>query len=132
MLLGYTLLYAAFCGAATQSLGTAKPSAEVEQFNALPATCITLRQGRKCFTNVTISLKISKIGDYCVYQQGGTKPIRCWQKVHPSNLSFTFESAKKVVYELREQQSQEIIAQTAVEVSWVHQKTSRKRRWRIF
>jgi len=132
MILGIALLVSSLSNATTHSLLTTKPTLDVEKFNAMPATCITLRQGRKCFATVTISLKVNTVGDYCVYRQQEAKPMRCWKNGRPNRLSFPFESATNVVYELRDQQSGQIIAQTAVEVSWVHKKTNRKRRWRIF
>jgi len=115
-------------GAATEQ-NIATP---VEQFSVLPATCITLRQGRKCFATITIKLTLSAAGSYCLYQQGIDEPIQCWNQVSTHQFSVPFESSEKVVYQLKDQQSHHIIAQAGVEVSWVHQATSRKRRWRLF
>jgi len=109
-----------------------KTEQQVKKFSALPATCITLRQGRKCFATITISLELTELGDYCIYQQGLSKPMHCWQDTPAPILSFAFESNEKTVYTLKNEKSQQIIAKTAVEVSWVHQTISRKRRWRIF
>jgi len=115
-----------------RTLTEQKVTAPVEQFSVLPATCITLRQGRKCFATITIKLTLSAIGNYCLYQQGIDEPIQCWSRVATHQFSVPFESSEKVVYQLKDQQSHQIIAQAGVEVSWVHQATSRKRRWRLF
>ncbi|NRA83574.1 MAG: DUF3019 domain-containing protein [Gammaproteobacteria bacterium] len=131
LILAMTLLSASLSHAQVVETET-KPVQLVEQFSALPATCITLRQGRKCFTTITISLTLTKVGDYCIYRQGFIKPMRCWYSAAPKIHRFAFESAEKTVYTLKNEQSQQVVAETAVEVSWVHKMTSRKRRWRIF
>jgi len=107
-------------------------SSQSVKFTALPATCITLRQGRNCFANITLRLKLAQIGNYCVYQQHSNKPMRCWNNSYGESIKFEFQSNKKVVYSLKNESSQQVIALTAVEVSWVHKASSRKRRWRLF
>jgi len=125
-------LLTAFPGHAVPVTDIVETEQQVNKFSAMPATCITLRQGRKCFATVTINLELSKLGDYCIYQQGLSEPLRCWKNAVPKVLSFAFESSQKTVYTLKDERSQQIIAKTSVEVSWVHQTISRKRRWRIF
>ena len=132
IILVYAVLITPFSYADATLIKPVTSVAQVKIFTALPATCITLRQGRTCFANITISLDLIAEGDYCVYQQGETHPIHCWHKTAPKVLNLAFESAQKIVYSLKNEQSQQIIALTAVEVSWVRKASSRKRRWRLF
>ena len=125
-------LMIAICSDVQAAVDDKKSEQQVKQFSALPATCITLRQGRKCFATITISLKLTKVGDYCIYQQGRVKPIRCWYNATPNVLSLNFESSQTTIYSLKNEQSQQVLATTSVKVSWAHQTITRKRRWRIF
>ncbi len=132
LILASALLITTLANASPESSTAPTISPEISKFSVLPATCITLRKGRKCFATVTINLTLTQMGHYCLYQQGNIRPMHCWQNVAPKKLRIAFESAKKVVYILKNETSQKVIALTSVEVSWVHKTSSRKRRWRIF
>jgi hypothetical protein len=105
-------------------------------FSAQPANCIALRHGRTCYANVTLNWSSSVKQDYCIY----TKPeknkqqqmINCWKNSKAGQVIFNFESNKKVEFQLISSKDKRVIAETSVEVSWVHKATPRKRHWRIF
>jgi hypothetical protein len=100
--------------------------------SAQPARCITLNQGRKCFATVTLNWQTPQIGDYCVYAQAQKKLIHCWKSSRQDSTIFEFESSENIHYQLISSESKQVIAETAVEVSWVHKASPRKRRWRLF
>jgi hypothetical protein len=107
-------------------------------FSALPANCIALRHGRTCYANVTLNWSSHVKQDYCIYikqSQAVSTPlqsIKCWKNSTGNQVIFNFESNKKIEFQLISSKDNQVIAETAVEVSWVHKATPRKRRWRIF
>ena len=97
---------------------------------AQPTSCITLHQGRECFTNITIEWQSIDKGDYCIYQE--KKRIRCWQNSSRNKTTFTFESSENITFYLVKRNSDAVLAETTITVGWVHKATPRKRRWRLF
>ena len=99
---------------------------------ATPAKCVALHQGRKCFANVVIKWKVQQTGNYCLYQKSTKEKLHCWQNSDASSFVYEFESTETITFQLIEEKNSNIYAETAVEVSWVHKSTPRKRRWRLF
>ena len=109
----------------------AEPLPKVE-LTVTPANCVALHQGRKCFAKVSLSWQVKTPGDFCIYQKVQNKVIQCWKNSRGSNTQFEFESSEKIEYQLVTVNRSEVLAETVVEVSWVHNATPRKRRWRLF
>jgi len=115
-----------------------KLSSNNVDFTALPSNCIALRHGRTCYANVTLNWISSIKQDYCIYIKQPRKErilqhsIKCWTNSNGNQVIFNFESNKKVEFQLVSSKDNKVIAETAVEVSWVHKAAPRKRRWRIF
>jgi hypothetical protein len=107
-------------------------------FSAQPANCIALRHGRTCYATVKLNWSSAIKQDYCIYiKQTETantllKSLQCWKNSKGSEVIFNFESDEKIEFQLISSKDKQVIAETAVEVSWVHKPTARKRRWRIF
>jgi hypothetical protein len=101
-------------------------------FTALPEQCVTLRQGRACFATVELQWQSALKQNFCLYQEGKEQQLGCWQNNNKVQIKVEFESNKSIKYQLRTVSDNKIIAETQVEVSWQHKKTSRKRRWRLF
>jgi len=101
-------------------------------FSVQPTHCVALNQGRKCFANIKLKWQAQSAGNYCIVQKTDSRVLQCWQNSQASLSKYEFESDKKIVYQLIHQDSREIIAETEVNVSWVHKSTPRKRRWRLF
>ncbi|WDD98499.1 DUF3019 domain-containing protein [Thalassomonas actiniarum] len=97
-----------------------------------PATCVALHQGRTCFAQLSLNWQSTGAGDFCIYLKDSKQPVRCWKNSRGNLTSFEFESDKKVVFQLIEQGKNHVVAETSVDVSWVHKAAPRKRRWRIF
>ncbi|WP_085299331.1 DUF3019 domain-containing protein [Cognaticolwellia mytili] len=102
------------------------------KFSALPAKCITLTQGRQCFATVTFTWKTAIKGNYCLYQEGNKEALDCWFNQKQNTAIFEFESSETLHYQLVAYDYDKIISTTAIEVSWVHKASPRKRRWRLF
>lgn len=107
-------------------------------FSAQPANCIALRHGRTCYANVTLNWTSPTKQDYCIYIKRATtkqtqlQSIKCWKNSNGNQIVFNFESNKKIEFQLMSSKDNQVIAETAVEVNWVHKATQRKRRWRVF
>ena len=101
-------------------------------FTALPEQCVTLREGRNCFATVELQWKSSSKHSFCLYQEGKSKQLGCWEDNNNVHIRVEFESNKSIKYQLRTVIDDKVIAETQVEVSWQHKNTSRKRRWRLF
>lgn len=117
----------------------ALPAAEFDihqpTFTAQPTTCIALNQGRTCFANVVISWVSVSSGDFCLAQKGvkeQNRIIHCWENSRGSHYNVDFESSEQIVFQLLRKRDHQSVAETVVEVSWVHNATPRKRRWRLF
>lgn len=107
------------------------------EFRVQPQQCVTLRQGRDCFTTITMQWQKSTEQSICLYQidkkQADNKQqLRCWKKSQQGQARIEFESSDNLIYQLRTQQGDLLVAETEVVVSWLHKNTTRRRRWRLF
>jgi hypothetical protein len=100
--------------------------------SSLPNKCVALRHGRTCFAQIKLRFTVPKPGRYCIRQQGLKRLMYCESIQRYGLFNFEFESKTKLTYVLIDQSTETEIALTDIDVAWVHQKTSRKRRWRIF
>lgn len=107
-------------------------SASEINFTAKPANCVALHQGRKCYARVTLQWQVPQQGNFCIYQKVSNKVIQCWENSNGNQIQFEFESSVKLEYQLVAIEKNRVLAETAIDVSWVHKATPRKRRWRLF
>ena len=96
-----------------------------------PSSCITIREGRECFSPVTFNWQLDVTKDVCLVDIDKQKTVKCWQQAQSGRIKIDFKSDAKVTYQLLDQE-QRILAETFVDVSWVYKASPRKRRWRIF
>lgn len=97
---------------------------------AQPAQCVALHQGRECFATISLNWQPILLGHYCLYQKETL--VKCWENNTSSIISFNFQSSETKRYSIIDQRNKNVVAQTTIEVSWVHKATPRKRRWRLF
>ena len=107
------------------------------EFKVQPQQCVTLRQGRDCFATITMQWHEPTKQSLCLYQVNKKQTdnklqLRCWQKSRQGQVSIEFESSDNLVYQLRTQHGDHLVAETEVVVSWLHKNTTRRRRWRLF
>lgn len=123
------LLY--FCAIAS-CYGDEKASTLSPELTAMPNKCVALRKGRTCFAKITLRFRVSHPGRYCIVEQNKKQPLFCESIDRYGLFAVDFQSEKKLTYFLVDMASKVNIASTIIDVAWVHKKTSRKRRWRIF
>lgn len=103
--------------------------------NAQPNKCVALNQGRECFANVLINWRLKQANDYCLrvkHDDGKLSELKCWQQTNSGQLSYAFQSAKGLQFILTRRTSDKPIASASIQVSWLYQSSTRKRRWRLF
>jgi len=121
-----------YFGCIASSYGTEKASPSSAELSALPNKCVALRKGRTCFAKITLRFRVNHPGRYCIVEQDKKQPLYCESIDRYGLFAFEFQSEKKLTYFLVDAANQVNISSTIIDVAWVHKKTSRKRRWRIF
>lgn len=101
-------------------------------FSALPNKCVALHKGRTCYAQITMRFAVPKPGQYCLLRKEDSKILTCEAIERYGLFQIQFESTSKQAYSLVERLTKKEIAQAMIDVAWVHQKKSRKRRWRLF
>ncbi len=110
----------------------AAENTDVPRLTALPNKCVALRHGRTCFAQITLRFTVLKPGRYCITKRNAKQPLYCESIDRYGLFNVEFQSKTKQAYVLVEQSTKQELATTVIDVAWVHQKTSRKRRWRLF
>lgn len=100
-------------------------------FSAQPAMCVALTQGRTCYANIKMEWNTHQKGDFCILKKIPKQKLKCWTQTASNIFLFEFESNESVTYQLLNANN-ELLAETTVNVTWVHKKSPRKRRWRLF
>lgn len=108
-----------------------QPLAKFE-LSALPNKCVALREGRTCFAKIALRFSVLKPGKYCIKQHGEDIVLYCEVIERYGLFNVDFQSKTTMAYTLIEQSTQLELASAIIDVAWVHHKTSKKRRWRIF
>ena len=121
-----------YLGGISSCWGNERTSPLSPELSAMPNKCVALRKGRTCFAKITLRFRVSHPGRYCIVEQDKEQPLYCESIDRFGLFAFEFQSEKKLTYFLVDATNQVNIASTIIDVAWVHKKTSRKRRWRIF
>ena len=106
-------------------------------FNVQPQQCVTLRQGRDCFTTISIYWKQTSDQSLCLFQVNSKniqnkKKLTCWSKKKSGQTKVEFESNNNLRYQLRTLNENRLLAESEIVVSWLHKSTTKRRRWRLF
>ncbi|MEO2279040.1 DUF3019 domain-containing protein [Pseudoalteromonas pernae] len=97
-----------------------------------PNTCVALRQGRTCYSDITFNWQVNSEDRYCIRRANNSKPLHCWERTLRGEISIDFASATAQSYELFHVTTQQVLARSEVKVQWVYTSKQRKRRWRLF
>lgn len=103
--------------------------------HAQPNKCVALNQGRECFANVLIDWQLESVDDYCLlikHLDGKLTELKCWEQTSRGQLSFEFQSTRDLQLLLTRSADNETVAAESIQVSWLYQASTRKRRWRLF
>lgn len=121
-------------GYAGTALAQVAPSEQLALVSQ-PTKCVALTQGRECFAKIVLTWKTRNEGDYCVVremQDSRRIPLQCWDSKSSGKFVFDMQATQDVVILLLEKNAKEAIGRSEIQVSWLYQSNSRKRRWRLF
>ncbi len=98
-----------------------------------PDQCVAMSQGQSCYVAVELSWKVQSPGNYCLYTQGQSKALNCWQNSFEGEFKKAFNSKVNLNFSLRRQDEKISLATAVVKMAWVHKKKGQPRKsWRIF
>jgi Protein of unknown function (DUF3019) len=98
-----------------------------------PARCIALHEGQLCYQTLKIQWETSNADNYCLYQQGSSSPLVCWDNVAQATEKYEFESSTSQKFVLIRKSDAQVVADFIVTVAWVYDaNTHRENHWRIF
>lgn len=102
------------------------------QLSAKPNKCIALRKGQACYQTVNFYWRTPAEGDYCLYAEGQSAPLHCWQGAGAPPLRYEFVGQQSQTFVIRSAQGVRL-TQLDLVVAWVY--TSGRRDsggWRLF
>ncbi|MBQ4831722.1 DUF3019 domain-containing protein [Pseudoalteromonas sp. MMG010] len=99
---------------------------------AKPDTCVALREGRNCYTDVILTWQQPKIGNYCLRNATTKYIMQCWLKQRTGSFNYSFDSATSITFEIYDSNTSKVLSSAEVKLQWVYQNRQIKRRWRLF
>lgn len=118
-------------GLITTKVLAATPETDFAATTALQVTpdkCISLQQGRTCYSKVTARWRSETPLDLCLFMHD--RQLHCWQQQSSGTFQFEFAAEQSALLQLRQQQ--QVVQQVIIEVNWVHKASRTKRHWRLF
>jgi hypothetical protein len=98
------------------------------EFKVTPDTCVSLQQGRTCYSKITAQWQSAEPLDLCLALEN--QVLHCWTQQQQGQHQFEFAAASGSKVLLLQQQQP--VAQAKIEVNWVHKASKTKRHWRLF
>lgn len=98
------------------------------ELQVTPDKCISLQQGRTCYSKVTARWHSQTPLDLCLFMH--EQQLHCWQQHRSGSFEFEFAAEQSTLLQLRQQQ--QVVQQVLIEVNWVHKASRTKRHWRLF
>lgn len=122
-----------FISTLTNAAETKGNTSRLAQLTVTPKPCVALRQGQKCYLEVTFNWLHPQASDYCLVNITTNKVIRCWQQQAKGEISLDFQSKLSNEFALRRIKSTIDLARTKIPVAWVYKSSKRaKSTWRLF
>lgn len=108
-----------------------------QQFSAKmtisPDQCVAMTEGQTCYVDIELQWQTSNIGEYCLFSSGQEKALKCWSNTSKGNFQQEVASKQNVIYTLRKQQTNARLAQSKLEMAWVHKRRGKPTTWwRLF
>jgi putative salt-induced outer membrane protein YdiY len=101
--------------------------------NVSPEQCVAMRQGQSCYVSVQLSWQVDTPGNYCLYTEGESRALSCWENTAKGEIKKSFDSKVNLEFSLRRQNESSSLASAVVKMAWVHKKKGQARKsWRIF
>jgi hypothetical protein len=98
-----------------------------------PDQCVAMTEGQTCYVDIELQWQTSNIGEYCLFSSGQEKALKCWSNTSKGNFQQEVASKQNVIYTLRKQQTNARLAQSKLEMAWVHKRRGKPTTWwRLF
>jgi len=108
-----------------------------QQFSATmtisPDQCVAMTEGQTCYVDIELQWQASSIGEYCLFSSRQENAIQCWSQTSKGRFQQEVASTQNVIYTLRKQQTNVRLAQSELEMAWVHKRRGKPSTWwRLF
>ncbi|MCE2594471.1 DUF3019 domain-containing protein [Motilimonas cestriensis] len=114
------------------SLAYSKTLPSTDYISVKPEKCVALREGRQCLADVAFDWQTAVVGDYCLVEKEALTVVRCWQGTSSGRYRLAFSKQQTTQFLLVVKDTNRVVLETEVEVSWVYKTKHKKRRWRLF
>lgn len=101
-------------------------------FELKPKSCITITKGKDCYGNFTLSWRLERARNVCLFVEAKDRPVFCWSKRTSGEHTGAFVLSKSAQYSLVDVESKEVLFTDTVVVTWVYKDYRKRRRWRLF
>ena len=128
-------LTAPLVGATANANTIAKPEAKQPAYQLIisPQQCVAMRQGQKCYVDVTIDWQAKVVGNYCLHASTASEPLQCWQQQQGAKFSQEMVAKQDIIFTLQGKQSAKVLVKGSLAMAWVYDKKSRRNvSWRMF
>ena len=106
--------------------------ADTESLKVSPQKCVALKQGNICYQDIGIKWQSPEIGHYCLYLETRNEPLKCWENADSGQFSFEFSESDSSRISLRNENSNELLGESRIEVKWVYKSKRKSTSWRVF
>lgn len=98
-----------------------------------PTQCVALHEGQDCYANVELLWEAVNVGNYCLYSTQQNRSLQCWQNGTRGNYKSAVLSNQDILFTIRLQESDVVLAQQELVMAWVYRRSNRSRiTWRLF
>jgi len=104
--------------------------ATTELFSVSPERCVTLRAGQPCFARLYFEWRVLEAQKVCI-QGAENEPLKCWNARQEGSVILPLSLPETTNFLLINEEGA-VLGEAQVSVSWVYQKKSVRRRWRLF
>ncbi|WP_286262336.1 DUF3019 domain-containing protein [Thalassotalea atypica] len=99
---------------------------------ASPNVCELSKGSYLCEMKAAIIWEMPTAGHYCLFEQGIELPLQCWRDSWSGSHVLTFQSDKRLTFELRAYQNDHTIGQATINVIGTLEQRIRAKRRRSF
>lgn len=98
-----------------------------------PNQCIAMTEGQTCYVDIELTWRSQSAGNFCLYSSLQDKAVKCWTNKTAGSYEQEIASKQNVLYSLHRQDDLEVLAESEVEMAWIHKKRGKPTNWwRLF
>lgn len=98
-----------------------------------PKECVVLKEGDKCYADVTVRWKANASSSLCLYRAPDEIQLTCWNNQNEGQFTDKLVMQEPVDYYLATADGTKILEKETLHLFWVHKKSNRPNStWRLF